>query len=164
VRRNLRIDETELRPGVLWLSRLRLSSRRRAYGERLLESALADHVTVFHPQEHPLAEQIAAIEAADVVAGVIGSAFHTLMMVERPPRCVYLAPGELPDGTPRPLLSNFVAQDRLLGNDSSFVPALTEVGPPSASRDGDPRRGAPRYRVSIPEALRGLLEACGTRR
>jgi len=62
----------------LFLSRSRLPrDGRRTLGQADLEQRLADRgVRVLHPQELPLAEQIAAVAAASTVIGLYGSALH----------------------------------------------------------------------------------------
>jgi capsular polysaccharide biosynthesis protein len=62
----------------VFLSRSRLPrGRRRTLGETALEQRLADEgVRILHPQELPLADQIAAVAAASTVIGLYGTALH----------------------------------------------------------------------------------------
>ena len=62
----------------LYLSRSRLGrDHRSTLGERSLERRLAQEgIDVIHPQELPLAEQIAAVSAARTVVGLHGTALH----------------------------------------------------------------------------------------
>lgn len=130
---------------VLWLSRAKVrSSRRGAHDQCLLEWLLSEHVTVAHPEQMTLGEQLGAIEASDVVAGFVGSAFHTLLMAAELPRCLYLCPAKFQ--------SAHVAQNELLGIDAEFVHALALVEPRPATQPRFPGG----YRVLIPEALRAL--------
>lgn len=132
---------------LLWLSRQGLSSHRIPYDEALLEWLLGAHVTVVEPERMPLAEQIAALEGSRAVAGVMGSAFHALLMTTEPPDCLYLCP---PWDKP-----GFPAQHRLLEGNAVFAQALS-AGWTRSERE----RGAIffpfGYRLSIPEALRAL--------
>ena len=74
--------------GVTWLSRSkRLGRYRVPYDERLLEWLIEPYVTILRPETMNLAEQVAAFEGSRAVAGVIGSAFYTLLMTTRQPDC-----------------------------------------------------------------------------
>ncbi|MEO3474416.1 glycosyltransferase 61 family protein [Roseomonas sp. CAU 1739] len=71
-------------PGhCVWLSRSDLPARlARVDGEAEVEAALAaDRWTILHPETMSLADQLAALEAAEVIAGFEGSAFHSLLLV-----------------------------------------------------------------------------------
>lgn len=141
------LDVPSLPPqGILWLSRSGLEWERRAYDEALLEWILEEHVTLIHPEEKTLSEQIAAIEAGDGVAGLVGSAFHTLLAAREPPDCLFLCPGRVS--------TNYVTQDRLLGTNGAFVRGLAPAGK-RRERRLKPWRG---HRVLVPEALRALSE------
>jgi hypothetical protein len=135
------------RAGVLWLSRSGLSRWRRAYDEVLLEWLLGEHVVSIRPEAMSLAEQISAIEGSEAVAGIVGSAFHSLLMAETLPRCVYICGGRLRE--------THLAQTHLLNVDAGFVQALALMQP-----RGDGRKSFPHgYRVLIPEVLRALGES-----
>jgi len=159
VRRNLEIEPVR-RCGVLWLSRSCMSRRRCAYDECLIEWILAEHVSVFHPERHSLAEQIAAIEASDFVAGVVGSAFHSLLTAQASPRCIYLCPGtETTGGSLYEPQGAYVVQDQLLKNNGSFL----HVCPPTGVEDycfptGERLTFPGGHRILIPETLRALQE------
>ncbi len=73
-------------PERLYISRSRLNAKR---GVSLHEEDLANHLEkhgyeVFHPQEHPLAEQIARYRAARAIVALDGSALHLAAMVVEP--------------------------------------------------------------------------------
>ncbi len=132
------------RSNVLWLSRFELERHRVSYDEGLLEWLLGRHVTVVNPQLLTLAEQIAAIEASTAVAGVVGSAFHSLLMAVEIPSCIYVCPASVQ--------SAHIAQNRLLGSDATFVEALAAVKLESHERVRFPAG----YRLLIPRILRAL--------
>lgn len=139
------LDVPKVSPqGVLWLSRSELHRKQRAYDEALLEWMLADHVTLVHPQEKGLAEQVALIEASDAVAGLVGSAFHTLLTVLEPPDSFLLCKSVVP--------SAFVTQSDLLNTNSIFIQALADA---EMHRRRRPLSLGGK-RVLIPEALRAL--------
>lgn len=131
---------------VLWLSRSGLEPGRVAYDEALLEWLLGDRVRVIRPETLTLAEQVATIEGGRAVAGVIGSAFHTLLLASAPPDCLYLCP--LWD---RPA---YAAQHRFLDGTATFTHALDVATKTRRAREGLAFPAA--YRILIPEALRAL--------
>ncbi|HMJ73527.1 MAG TPA: glycosyltransferase 61 family protein [Solirubrobacterales bacterium] len=144
-RRGLEVKPVS-RSEVLWLSRFELERKRVPYDEGLLEWLLGRHVAVINPQAMTLAEQVAAIEGSTVVAGLVGSAFHSILMASEAPGCVYMCAAKVQ--------SAHVAQSRLLGSSATFVQALAAVG-------ARPREGArfpAGYRLLIPEILRVLGE------
>lgn len=159
VRRNLEVNPLPRRR-VLWLSRSRMNRERRAYDECLLEWVLAEHVRVFHPETKPLTEQIAAIEASDFVAGVVGSAFHSILTAQTPPRCVYLCPGaDTTHGSLYEPQGAYVVQDSLLNTNGRFL----YVCAPAEVEDycfpgGHPLTFPGGHRILIPETLRVLRE------
>lgn len=157
VRRNLEIKSVAAHR-VLWLSRSQLKRERRAYDECLLEWILRDHVHVFHPEDHSLAEQIGAIEASDFVAGVIGSAFHSLLTAQEPPRCIYLCPGnETTHGSLYEPQGAYLVQDRLLDNDGVFLYVCAPTGVDDYCFPGGvPLTFPASHRILIPETLRAL--------
>lgn len=67
----------------LWLSRSGLrQSRKKITGEAEVESILeANGWCIYRPEQHGVAEQLDALAAAHVVAGVEGSAFHSLLLL-----------------------------------------------------------------------------------
>jgi Glycosyltransferase 61 len=134
---------------VVWLSRSGLGRHRRAYDEALLEWLLEPHVSIVSPEAMPLAAQVAALEDARTVAGVVGSAFHTLLMTVDPPDCLYLCPpwGKDP----------YIAQHRLLEGHAEFAAVLGDVAWTRRARE----RGSLfplGFRVDVPAALRALAE------
>ncbi len=142
-RQNLAVP-TLPRQGVLWLSRSALSQEQRAYDECLLEWLLDEYVTVVHPEMKTLVEQIAAIEASEGVAGLVGSAFHTLLAAIDPPDCLLLCKNRE--------LTHYIAQDRLLNTNGTFVQALA-IAEIRHRRRSESLGG---LRVLVPEALRAL--------
>lgn len=71
------------RPGKrVWLSRSRFAEAvSRIEGEAETEALLEGHGwIIFHPQAHPIRAQLAMLEDAEVIAGLEGSAFHTLLL------------------------------------------------------------------------------------
>lgn len=160
VRRNVEVNPLP-RQNVLWLSRSRMERERRAYDECLLEWILADHVTVFHPEIASLPEQIAAIEASDVVIGVVGSAFHSLLTAEAPPRCIYLCPGtDVSHGSLYEPQGAYVVQDRLLNANSKFLHVCAPTGVTDYCLSEGERLTFPGgHRILIPETLQALREA-----
>jgi capsular polysaccharide biosynthesis protein len=67
----------------IWLSRSRLAAAQsRIVEERDIEAALAAAGwRIYHPQEHPILEQLETLATAAEIAGFIGSAFHTLILI-----------------------------------------------------------------------------------
>jgi hypothetical protein len=145
-RRGLEMPDTPRRD-VLWLSRGGLPRRQVAYDEGLLEWLLAETVAPVRLETMALAEQVAALEGCRAVAGVAGSAFHTLLLTLEPPASLYLFPF-----TDKP---NYATQHRLLDAEAAFEPA---VGNTMQMRRARERilifPGG--YRVLVPEALRAL--------
>lgn len=66
----------------VWLSRSGLSGNlARVEGEAAIEATLsAENWIILRPETLSIAEQLAALEAADVIAGFEGSAFHGLLL------------------------------------------------------------------------------------
>jgi hypothetical protein len=142
---------------VLWLSRAGLNRPHIAYDEGLLEWILGGRLTVIRPETMTLAEQVAALEGSRAVAGVIGSAFHTLLLTEKTPDCLYLC-----SAWPK---EAFPAQHRLLAGQPNFSPSLTFPAGVRRVRElilvkRKERAFFPRgYLISIPRALRAFSEA-----
>ncbi|MCJ9428950.1 glycosyltransferase family 61 protein [Kordiimonas marina] len=76
------VGPTELTPGKkVWLSRSKLKSAI-IHNEPALEDILAANGWIlYHPEEHSIAEQLAMLADAELIAGVEGSAFHTLILM-----------------------------------------------------------------------------------
>lgn len=159
VRRNVEIPEFPSL-GVLWLSRSGLGRRRCAYDECLIEWILDGHVTIFHPEAKSLAEQIAALEASDVVVGVIGSAFHSMLTTQVCPQCIYLCPGtEVTHGSLYEPQGAYVIQDQLLKTNGKFLYVCASTGVREHCFPGGYRLTFPAgHRILIPETLRALCE------
>ena len=85
-----RIERTD-RP--LYLSRSKMHVTQRVLGnERALESWLESRgVLVYHPQEHPLADQIRTVNAHRTVIGSFGSAHFLGLFSSEPARNVYFS-------------------------------------------------------------------------
>jgi hypothetical protein len=77
-------------PDRLYLSRSALGGAEGGIlAERQIEARMeAAGYTVFHPQKHPIAAQVAAYRAARAVVGPDGSAFHMLAFADPAPRDV----------------------------------------------------------------------------
>lgn len=144
VREHLVIPVTP-RHRLLWLSRSEGPPLRSAHDERLLEWLLRDYATCIHPETLSLAEQVSMIENSDLVAGIVGSAFHTMLLAKTVPRCLYLCPSKI--------ASAYIAQGSVVQGRDRFLRALE----PIADRKGE-KRFPGEYRVIIPEVLRELTE------
>lgn len=132
---------------ILWLGRSELGRFRVPYDEALLEWLVGSHVTIVNPEAMTLAEQISTFEGSRAVCGVVGSAFHTMLMAVKLPDCLYLCPPW--DKAPYP------AQHRFLQTKSEYAHALSLVVPTRSARE----RGILfpfGFRLLIPEALRAL--------
>jgi capsular polysaccharide biosynthesis protein len=69
----------------VWLSRSHLEERGGFENELEAEAALEKRGwTIYHPQEHPIRHQLEMFADAEHIAGVEGSAFHTLILIDRP--------------------------------------------------------------------------------
>lgn len=129
---------------LLWLSRSRLPDFRRAFDEHLLEWLLGEHLKMIRPETMTLADQVGAIEASTALAGIAGSAFHTLLLAKDVPKCLYLCAAGVH--------SAYIAQDQVLGAKSDFVQGLSRLESRPRSRQAAPAG----HRVLIPEILRAL--------
>jgi hypothetical protein len=136
------------RSRVLWLSRSGLPRARIAYDELLLEWLLRKHVTIISPETMSLGAQIAAIEASEAIAGIVGSAFHAMLMANTVPRCVLLCGSQV--------RAAYVDQGSLLDQDFHFAHALALVEATPSGRARFPVKFPFGYRVLIPEVLREL--------
>lgn len=136
---------------VLWLSRSGLVRSRAAYDEVLLEWLLRKHVMLVSPELMSVSQQIGAIESCKAAAGIVGSAFHTMLMAKRIPEC-FLISGGLVRGA-------YVDQDLLLGEHTKFVYGLAAVEAAYSGRLQFPQKLPFGYRVLIPEVLRALAQS-----
>ena len=135
------------RRDVLWMSRSRLAPDRIPYDEGLLEWILGDHVTPVHLEAMTLAEQVATLEGSRAVTGVMGSAFHALLLSAGSPDCLYLCPSFAK--------GPYTAQHQVLGSKATFVETMA----PTARvrrlrREGFLFPGG--HRILIPETLAAL--------
>jgi hypothetical protein len=75
-------DGCDTVPGKkVWLSRSKLD-KGIVYNEREFERILeANGWTIYHPQEHSIREQVDMLADAEEIAGVEGSALHTLVLI-----------------------------------------------------------------------------------
>jgi hypothetical protein len=142
-RENLEVPRLPKRD-LIWLSRSALDRERTTHDEKLLEWLLKDHLTVVHPETMSLSEQVGVVESGKRVAGILGSASHSLLLAREPPKGLYLSSSRV--------MSTYVAQNELLGRGGTFVHAL------SASRMKRIKkfRSPGIYRLLIPETLRAL--------
>jgi Glycosyltransferase 61 len=129
---------------MLWLSRQGLGPGRTAHDEHLLEWILREHVRTICPERLSLSEQLGLIESNRIVAGIVGSAFHTLLLAETTPQCICLCP--------RTVASAYAAQEELVGMPAALAWALEPIPIKDRSRVRFPAG----FRVMIPEALRAL--------
>lgn len=138
----------EVSPGskqqVVWLSRSKLDHARRPYDEALLEWLLADYVTPICPESETLSKQVSVFEASNVVVGVVGSAFHTILMCWRVPTCVYLCPNRFQ--------SAHVVQNQVVNGQVIYLPTLSTI---RLNRGLRARKHKER-RLNIPPILRSL--------
>jgi Glycosyltransferase 61 len=145
-RAGLRVPAT---PGhdVLWLSRSRMPRERVAFDECLLEWILGDRVRPVHLETMSLGEQVGLLESCRAVAGVMGSAFHALLMTVDTPDSLYLGPPFARVAYP--------AQHRLLGGRVAFAAAVPSAAQARRVRQTDlyfPQG----HRIAIPDALTAL--------
>ena len=134
---------TDIRPDGperLYLSRSRFGPRKGGIlGEDMLEHHLAaEGYEVFHPELHPLHEQIARIKAARRLVGPDGSAFHLAGLVARPDLRAAMILRRNTE-TARPILHQFSA---LLGARLHAINAIRQDWTPN---------GAPPDRLSFAE-------------
>jgi len=135
---------------LLFLSRSRLAADgRRTPGDEGLDGLLAGlGADVVHPQEVPVAEQLAAVAAADVLVGVSGSALHLSAFAPR--RTAVL---EVGDG--RRLREPLYTQDVIdgaLGHVRALVPLLRDGGPDGPRDLGATARRVEHLLTSLPSA------------
>ena len=105
-------SETDGRP--VYLSRTDIQNGA-IVGEHLVEQALEQQgFCILHPERLSLDRQIAVVAAAPIVAGIQGSALHTMLFAPEPKRAVYLRREDRPT-------ANYVMIDQLLGNRSAYL-------------------------------------------
>lgn len=144
-RHGMQIPNRESR-SFLWLSRSLLGRSRVPYDEALFEWLMSKVMTIVNPEVLTLGEQVAAFETSRAVAGVVGSAFHTALLAEDTPMCVFLCPS----GVPAP----FVLQNELLPGNSVFLHSLTPTAMPVLPQARRPAS----FRLMIPETVRALAK------
>jgi len=147
------------RPVYLSRSRLGRGSTRLGEGEEALESGLRSRgVSIVHPQEMKLVEQVDLFRRHRTFVGVRGSAFHTVLLAYDPAagagyRFLYLSPvtgrATVPVDGVATSRSNFVLIDEALGIQSHYVPCMTQSMQPGA---------APSYKIDATQALALLRE------
>ena len=100
---------------TVYLSKTRMGNGTyRLMNEAAVEDAMrAAGIEVAHPETLPFAEQVALLASSAVVIGTVGSAFHTGIFCERPPRVVGLAYGPV-------LNSNYALMDTLAGSRTQY--------------------------------------------
>jgi capsular polysaccharide biosynthesis protein len=86
MRRHLCADVAPAGPERIYLSRRLLKSRIKAvpFEAQIEDWMRAAGFRIFHPERHPIREQIARYRAARVIVGPDGSAFHLAAMVMQP--------------------------------------------------------------------------------
>jgi capsular polysaccharide biosynthesis protein len=101
----------------LYLSRSRLHISQRSLGnERALERWLAERgALIYHPQDHPLVEQIRTINAHRRVIGCYGGAYLLGLFSARPAQNVYFAPNLQ--------IQTYMLIDNVKGSESIWIQA-----------------------------------------
>lgn len=81
------------RSGIVYLSRSKLTNRRRIEGEANFENRLAQTfgVTVIHPQDHSFVEQLEIFRTASCIVACEGSALHNVIFDGNLPTIVSLS-------------------------------------------------------------------------
>ena len=126
----------------VFLSRSALTEEcRKVEGERDLEDCLrAQGWTVVHPQQHPLAEQVALLRSAEWIAAFDGSALHGLAWLGLKPKSRVIMLGD------RPSLDYWL-QFRCQGIQGWFVPCTLPID------DGQPAHLQHRQLLMNPAGL-----------
>ena len=111
-----------------YLSRSRLlGARRRLAGERELERQLSTRaVSILHPQEMSVREQIQHMDECDSLIGPLGSAHHTTLFLGGTRRHVYLSDR---------LRTNYVMIDHLMGNQPTYLNVVQSLRSRGRQRD-----------------------------
>lgn len=101
---------------IIYLSKARVTTGiYRLLNEDALEDAMrASGIEVAYPETLPFAAQVGLLSGSAVVAGTVGSAFHTAIFCARPPRVVALAYGPV-------LNANYALMDGLTGCRADYV-------------------------------------------
>jgi capsular polysaccharide biosynthesis protein len=109
---------------IIYLSRTKLVDRRSIAGEQEFEDALVrEHgVTIVHPEQLTIQEQLRCMASADTIIACAGSALHSLIFVEGARRVVILTP------TARDAL-NYWLCDELFDSVTSYVACASSFGP-----------------------------------
>ena len=134
----------------LWLSRSGMpEGHARVDGETALEQALAaEGWTVLRPETLDVAAQLAALQAAEAIAGFAGSAFHTLMLGAEVRARIVIVPRGSADYT------NYEMIAAARGFDQAILPARLE------HVSGE--KSLASYRLTEPDRLHAALrEAVG---
>lgn len=105
----------------VYLSRTKISKLRGPHrgtiGEIELEKMLFDAGwTIYHPEELSIRDQIGIIEGAEILAGCIGSAFHTMMMTRKNPKKVIYLTCSAEKTNP-----NYALHDSIIENNSVYL-------------------------------------------
>lgn len=112
---------------ILYLSRSKLSKDvRKIANEELLESAIVQlGGEIYHPQEHPIEDQVAVISHAKIIVTPLGSAAHSLLLSPGTHKIVFLCSDFVNPNYPMidSVLSNSVSYlECLKRNPTSFAP------------------------------------------
>jgi len=101
---------------AIYLSKTRMrNGTYRLMNEEPVDDAMrAAGIEVVHPETLPFAGQVGLLASSALVIGTAGSAFHTSVFCEHPPRIVGLAYGPV-------LNANYALIDALAGNDARYV-------------------------------------------
>lgn len=118
----------ERRGAPIYVSRTKLGSGV-LIGESLIEQSFAkEGFRIVHPQLLGFDDQIRVMLEAPVVAGVAGSAMHTMLFATEPKRAFYLQRLDM-------TLPTFAMIDQILGTRATYISAAQEVRP-SFRHDG----------------------------
>ena len=109
-------------PVYLSKTRMRNGTYRLMNEEPFEDAMRAAGIEVVHPETLPFAAQVGLLASRALVIGTVGSAFHTSIFCEQPPRTVGLAYGPV-------LNANYALIDALAGNDARYFhsPCVTAL-------------------------------------
>jgi hypothetical protein len=115
----------------VWVSRSRLDPKLSKIDQ---EPEIEEHLTaagwrIFHPQEHSVRAQLEVLGTAAELAGFMGSAFHTLLLLETVPAPVTMF------GRPQARFQQFELVARVKGLDQRIIVAGEKTGDDKRFRD-----------------------------
>jgi len=112
----LRICGGAKRDQIFYLSKSRLDGGiTKIVGESVIDECMAEMgVLVVHPQELPFVDQIRLFASARAIIGSVGSALHTSLFVETPPRIVAFT-------AMNSINANYALIDKVKGVDATYL-------------------------------------------